>query len=106
MNCGGNELTAEREKGGYLQQGSWWLFARRCLLFVRVLSVDCGFALAASLSASYSLRKGNPHGPHKEPHAGPRDGPLRKAVIEGFIRVCHGFDGIEATVHNELDISS
>lgn len=24
----------------------------------------------------------------------------------GSIRVCHGFDGIEATVDNELDVSS
>ncbi len=42
--CGGNGLTEGGEKGGYLQRGSWWLFAPRCLLFVRVLSVDCGFA--------------------------------------------------------------
>jgi hypothetical protein len=24
----------------------------------------------------------------------------------GVIRVCHGFDGVEATVDNELDVSS
>jgi hypothetical protein len=44
MGCGGNELMEGREKGGYLQRGFWWLFVRKCPLFVRVLFVDCGFA--------------------------------------------------------------
>ena len=34
--------------------------------------------------------------PHEEPHKG----------MGESIRICHGLDGIEATVHNELDVSS
>jgi len=32
--------------------------------------------------------------------------PESMLVSGAFIRVCHGFDGIEATVDDELDVSS